>query len=105
MRWPIPGTRIVSGQTARLEVVRASLGMSALGQKQTSRPEISMSALLPKADMDQQGHDVRYVPIADIPPFQSNRRVCGADESCIAGRLSFTPSNSASRVSREGLRG
>jgi hypothetical protein len=35
------------------------------------------------------GNDVRFVPIADIPPFQSI--VVGADGSCIAGRLSFTP--------------
>jgi hypothetical protein len=32
--------------------------------------------------------DVRFVPKADIPPFQSI--VVGADGSCIAGRLSFT---------------
>jgi hypothetical protein len=41
--------------------------MSALGHKQTSRPEISMSALPPKADMDQSGSDVRFVPDADMP--------------------------------------
>jgi len=28
----------------------------------------SMSALPPKADIDQQGHDVRFVPKADMPP-------------------------------------
>jgi hypothetical protein len=40
--------------------------MSHMGQKQTSRPEISMSALPPKADMVQHDHDVRFVPKADV---------------------------------------
>ena len=40
--------------------------MSALGQKQTSRHFQSMSALPPKADMDQSRCDVRFVPKADI---------------------------------------
>ena len=40
--------------------------MSALGQKQTSHPEISMSALPPKADIGGQELDVRFVPKADI---------------------------------------
>jgi hypothetical protein len=39
--------------------------MSALGQKQTSRPEISMSALTPKADIAQHGGNVRFVPCVD----------------------------------------
>jgi hypothetical protein len=37
--------------------------MSALGQKRTLRPEISMSALPPKADIPQHRLDVRFVPI------------------------------------------
>jgi hypothetical protein len=45
--------------------------MSAQGQKRTSRPEISMSALTPKADMVQHGRDVRFVPKADIEPAHS----------------------------------
>ena len=40
--------------------------MSALGQKQTSVYVRVMSALPPKADMDQYGRDVRFVPKADI---------------------------------------
>ena len=40
--------------------------MSALGQKQTSQRILLMSALPPKADMDQSGCDVRFVPKADI---------------------------------------
>jgi hypothetical protein len=40
--------------------------MSALGQKQTSRSEITMSALPPKADITGQYLDVRFVPKADI---------------------------------------
>jgi hypothetical protein len=39
--------------------------MSALGQKQTSPHVRVMSALPPKADIEQRGHDVRYVPKAD----------------------------------------
>jgi hypothetical protein len=40
--------------------------MSALGQRQTSRSEISMSALPPKADIAGRDEDVRFVPEADI---------------------------------------
>jgi hypothetical protein len=40
--------------------------MSALGQKQTSRFEIGMSALPPKADIADHDPDVRFVPEADI---------------------------------------
>jgi hypothetical protein len=34
--------------------------MSALGQKQTSRPQISMSALPPKADIAKHDRHVRF---------------------------------------------
>ena len=34
--------------------------MSALGQKQTCRPEIAMSALPPKADIAKRDRDVRF---------------------------------------------
>ena len=40
--------------------------MSALGHKRTSQHVRVMSALPPKADMDQQGCDVCFVPKADI---------------------------------------
>jgi len=40
--------------------------MSALGHKRTSELICVMSALPPKADMDQHEFDVRYVPIRDI---------------------------------------
>ena len=40
--------------------------MSASDQKRTSHEVCVMSALPPKADMDQHGSDVRYVPKADI---------------------------------------
>jgi hypothetical protein len=36
--------------------------MSALGQKQTFGPFIAMSALPPKADIDEMKLDVRFVP-------------------------------------------
>jgi hypothetical protein len=39
---------------------------SALGQKQTSRHLQPMSALPPKADIETQSRDVRFVPKADI---------------------------------------
>jgi hypothetical protein len=39
--------------------------MSALDQNQTRRPEIAMSALLPKADIGGRHWDVRFVPKAD----------------------------------------
>jgi hypothetical protein len=39
--------------------------MSPLGQKQTLRPEISMSALPPKADIEWHSPDVRFGPQAD----------------------------------------
>jgi hypothetical protein len=40
--------------------------MSALGQKQTSAHVRLVSALPPKADMDQSGRDVRLAPQPDI---------------------------------------
>jgi hypothetical protein len=40
--------------------------MSALGQKQTSRHLQPMSALPPKADMDQHRSDVGFVQIGDM---------------------------------------
>src|SRR5262249_9021146 len=57
---------IVAGQSGRLEVVRSGSPMSALGQKQTLAPVRVMSALPPKADIDRPGHNVRFVPEADI---------------------------------------
>jgi hypothetical protein len=43
----------------------ASRPMSAVGQKQTSRSEVAMSALPPKADIVQPGADVRLGPFPD----------------------------------------
>ena len=40
--------------------------MSALGQKRTLEQVKAMSALLPKADIETQSRDVRFVPKADI---------------------------------------
>ena len=40
--------------------------MSALGQKQALAHVRVMSALPPKADMDQHGRDVRFVSKADM---------------------------------------
>jgi len=44
--------------------------MSALGQKQTYAMHKGMSALPPIADMCSAQAYVRFVPIADIPPFK-----------------------------------
>jgi len=48
--------------------------MSALGHKRTFLNVRPLSALRPKADMDQHDHDVRFMPKADIrlapTPFQ-----------------------------------
>jgi hypothetical protein len=43
----------------------SSLLMSAVGQKQTSRPAWTMSALPPKADIEPHDGHVRFVPKAD----------------------------------------
>jgi hypothetical protein len=40
--------------------------MSDLGQKQTCRSDLAMSALPPKADIGSTYQDVRFVPISDI---------------------------------------
>jgi hypothetical protein len=45
--------------------------MSALGQKRTLKRLHSMSALPPKADMETQSRDVRFVPKADIAQLHS----------------------------------
>jgi hypothetical protein len=42
------------------------LRVSALGQKRTLRGVRPMSALPPKADIETQSRDVRFVPKADI---------------------------------------
>src|SRR5262249_16666723 len=48
--------------------------MSALGQKRTLGHLRAMSALPPKADMDQHCRDVRFVPKADILRCSIERR-------------------------------
>jgi hypothetical protein len=40
--------------------------MSALGQKQTWRSQVVMSAIPPKADIPRLHHDVSFGPITDI---------------------------------------
>ena len=40
--------------------------MSELGHKRTLPPHFRMSALTPKADIETQSRNVRFVPIADI---------------------------------------
>jgi hypothetical protein len=47
--------------------------MSGLGHKQISRPEISISALAPKADIAGQKLDVRFVRKADILRLSKER--------------------------------
>jgi hypothetical protein len=49
--------------------------MSALGHKRTFAVQNGMSALPPIADMSSATRDVRFVPIADIPPFKRRQLV------------------------------
>jgi len=46
--------------------------MSALGQKRTSRQDGGMSALPPKADINSQSANVRFVPKADCEQSQQS---------------------------------
>jgi hypothetical protein len=48
-----------------VKIVSPNAAMSGLGQKQILEYFRIMSALPPKADMVQRGHDVRFVPKAD----------------------------------------
>jgi hypothetical protein len=69
--------------------------MSALGHKQTFRNAIATSALPPKADIETQSRDVRFVPKADIPlssgdvRFAPNRLF----EAASVGNLGFDRQN------------
>jgi hypothetical protein len=45
--------------------------MSALGQKQTRRNQMVMSALPPKADIPRRNLNVRFGPIADTEAINS----------------------------------
>ena len=54
------------GSEAWLHGSKLELRMSALGHKRTSEHVQSMSALPPKADIDPQAANVRFVPKADI---------------------------------------
>jgi len=58
------------GPTVNLHSNNSEPLMSALGQKQTSRLVRTMSALPPKADMDQYGRDVCLVPKADMSDLE-----------------------------------
>ena len=51
------------------------VGMSALGHRRTFAVQYVMSALHPKADMCGAKGYVRFVPIADIPPFSEATKV------------------------------
>jgi len=61
-----PRTTYGGGLKGSSEVASIGPVMSALGQKQTLHPEISMSALTPKADIAECNHHVRFVPNCDI---------------------------------------
>src|SRR6516164_7020166 len=60
--WPVPPSGLDSCAGDPLW----SMSRSGLGQKQTFLEFCAMSALPPKADMDQLGCDVRFVSKADI---------------------------------------
>ena len=71
--------------------------MSALGQKQTLGRSNGMSALPPKADIVQDGRDVRFVPLADIaissvvPVNSSILRRQGLDPEVLPNRFHLSP--------------
>ena len=65
--------------------------MSALGQKRTWQRILLMSALPPKADIDQSGCDVRFVPGVDMgdlshgdqaPPLASRSDLHAKGNNC-----------------------
>jgi hypothetical protein len=57
------GTRLsFAGSNARANYFSKGRGMSAVGHKRTFRNVRPMSALPPKADMDQRARDVPFVP-------------------------------------------
>ena len=60
--------------------------MSALGQKQTWRFKIAMSALPPKADMCGATGDVRFGPIADTVPSKSCLKSKGSHDYAVRRR-------------------
>jgi len=76
----VPCARATSYARIILHHSKFEQPMSALGQKQTSGHAGIMSALPPKADIDQHGRDVRYVPKADI-------QRCGKSRWMTPGRL------------------
>jgi hypothetical protein len=62
------------------------------GQKQTFSDVRRMSALPPKADMEQHGRDVRFVPKANIDHYSITSLASGGADAgppSIAGMRSF----------------
>jgi hypothetical protein len=49
---------------------RAAAGISAFGQKQTSRLVEGMSAIPPKTDIRRGNCDICFVPKAAVPQYQ-----------------------------------
>ena len=71
------------------------LPTSALGQKRTLGDFRLMSALPPKADMDQHARDVRFVPKVDILFVARRQRLPPAVSDCLGafdGRCRVTTS-------------
>src|ERR1700756_2357167 len=58
-----------------VRTLEAGLPMSALGQKRTSRSEITMSALPSQTDIAEYDWDVRFVPEPDEVQCTTNPRV------------------------------
>jgi hypothetical protein len=73
--------------------------MSALGQKQTSTHVHVMSALPPKADIETQSRDVRFVPKADVSSRSKTARY-SITLSAVTSNLSGILSPSALAVFR-----
>jgi hypothetical protein len=72
MDWPLLRKADPEANTRKGGLARQL--MSALGQKQTFRTAIAMSALPPKADMCGAPVHVRYGPKADILMVQEKRQ-------------------------------
>jgi hypothetical protein len=87
--------------------------MFALGQKQTFECVRAMSALPPKADVDQHGGDVRFVPKAgkvhrsknDRCPNQLISLIAIENRARVGPSMSAPPPNIESLVRLTALRG
>ena len=86
------------GEGASTKITTAQAGMSALGQKQTLELLRLMSALPPKADIETQSQNVRFVPKADIHGRFCRQRL--APTNCAIFRAVFSRERASDQVPR-----